>query len=332
MDPFRRKYSDRLGTLGGEQLQAALDRFDLGRLVVARPAAAGLFGQNVLLESTRGRYVLRGCPHSEWQLDKERFFARLIHERTRVPSPWPYQIEHSSEIFGWPFAIMPRLSGEPIGDPDLRDSFSRAEQLELAGALGEGLGELHAIEWPHAGEFDLASGTIAPLAIDLADWILEQARERLARCCVASGATTSEDVAWILEELARGEGALREPLAPGYVHHDYTEGNTVATRDSSGWRLSGVFDLMEGYMGDPEADLVRSIAQLSLRNLECGRRFVAGYRSRRELRPGHLERFRVYMLIDRLVLWEYGQRNRVWFEQGTSFRDFARWFVELAVF
>ncbi|MBI2759933.1 MAG: hypothetical protein HYX51_00705, partial [Chloroflexi bacterium] len=46
-----RQYSERLGVLTPEQLQAALDRFNLGRLLDARPATGGLFGQNVLLTS-----------------------------------------------------------------------------------------------------------------------------------------------------------------------------------------------------------------------------------------------------------------------------------------
>ncbi len=40
-----REYSKRLGILTGEQLQAALDRYDLGALGSAEPAQGGLFGQ-----------------------------------------------------------------------------------------------------------------------------------------------------------------------------------------------------------------------------------------------------------------------------------------------
>lgn len=37
-----REYSTRLGVISDEQLQAALDRFDLGRFVAAEPIANGL--------------------------------------------------------------------------------------------------------------------------------------------------------------------------------------------------------------------------------------------------------------------------------------------------
>ena len=45
-----REYSKRLGVINDGQLQAALDRFGLGKLVAAEPVKSGLFGQNMLLD------------------------------------------------------------------------------------------------------------------------------------------------------------------------------------------------------------------------------------------------------------------------------------------
>ena len=78
-------YGHRLGRLTGAQLQAAVSRFDLGRLVDAAPIPGGLFGQNVHLTTDSGAWILRGCPHYDWQLPKERFFARQIASRSRIP-------------------------------------------------------------------------------------------------------------------------------------------------------------------------------------------------------------------------------------------------------
>jgi len=46
--------------LSTQQLQTALDRFQLGRLIHAEPIPLGNFGQNVFLTSTQGAFVLRG--------------------------------------------------------------------------------------------------------------------------------------------------------------------------------------------------------------------------------------------------------------------------------
>ncbi|MGH2608436.1 MAG: hypothetical protein ACRDHF_05045, partial [Tepidiformaceae bacterium] len=109
-----REYSKRLGVISDEQLQAALDRFGLGRLVQAEPAMGGLFGQNIMLTTSEGEFVFRGAPHwdpeghYDWQFQKERLFSQIVHESgTGPPVPWPYLIEESEEIFGWNWAIVP---------------------------------------------------------------------------------------------------------------------------------------------------------------------------------------------------------------------------------
>ncbi|MGH7949360.1 MAG: aminoglycoside phosphotransferase family protein, partial [Candidatus Binataceae bacterium] len=95
-----REYSKRLGAISDAQLQAALDRFDLGRLIGAEPVQGGLFGQNLFLVSSEGEFVFRGSPHHEWQLPTERFFSKMLHERTRMPAPWPFLIDERTDIFG----------------------------------------------------------------------------------------------------------------------------------------------------------------------------------------------------------------------------------------
>jgi hygromycin-B 7''-O-kinase len=136
------KYSERLGVLTREQLQAALDRFSLGRLLDARPASGGLFGQNVLLTSTEGAFVLRGHPHLSRQLDRECYFARRLHETTDVPVPWPYLIDPTTDTFGWAYAIMPRLPGLALSDRDVHRQLSAQDQLAIAAALGHTIGRL----------------------------------------------------------------------------------------------------------------------------------------------------------------------------------------------
>lgn len=47
-------YAERLGHLAPEQLQVALDRFGLGRLIATAPVTAGNFGQNVFVTTSTG--------------------------------------------------------------------------------------------------------------------------------------------------------------------------------------------------------------------------------------------------------------------------------------
>src|SRR5829696_4304705 len=146
-----REYSRRLGSIDDAQFRSALERLGLGEFVRAEPVAGGLFGQNVFVASTTGEYVLRGAPHYDWQFPTERFFARVLHERTCAPVPWPYLLDPAEDIFGWSYALMPRMPGLNLSDPAVTATLSPAERLAIARAVGENLVLMHQLTWPAAG-------------------------------------------------------------------------------------------------------------------------------------------------------------------------------------
>jgi aminoglycoside phosphotransferase (APT) family kinase protein len=321
---FPAALSERLGPLSRDQLQAALDRFDLGALVDVRPTTSGLFGQNVFVTATSGEWVLRGAPHWPWQFAKERFFADQLRRHTRAPVPWPYLVCESRELFGWSYALMPRLPGTPPSE--LRNRLEPDDVREIARVLGAGLAELQRLGAASPGEYDPERGEIRPSDLPFSDQVAATLDDWRAKLLAIPGALDARDLALIDEVAERAQGALAEPLRPCFVHLDYAQGNVVVERGPDGWRLGGVFDLMTCAFADGEQDLPRMTASLASSDREAARRFIAAYcerGGRRELRPGHRERFRLYMLMDRLILWEYGRRNRVWFSDDASFRDFA---------
>ncbi len=338
-----REFSKRLGVLTHEQFQAALDRFELGRLIDAQPVAGGLFGQNVFVTSTAGEWVLRGAPHYDGQFQKERFFSRLIHEETDAEAPWPFLIERSTDIFGWHYAMMPRLQGENVGDPALQKAFTAEDRIGLARAIGEYLGQLQSRTSDACATYDYAADALAPLRAPYADWFIQQVRDWVTRCRSgrwdltqppiesASSATTDSDLAWVDEHIDASRGALAIPFAPVIVHTDYKENNTVAERTSSGWRINGVFDLGEAYIGDGEYDLARTACAYAAFGPDVLRAFLGAYAQLKPPRAGFAERMRLYLLCDRLIIWEYGQRNHVWFKEGMTLREWAEPQVEMEI-
>ncbi len=329
-DGLTREYSQRLGVLTVDQLQAALDRFDLGTIVDARTVPGGLFGQNVLLTSSNGAYVLRGAPHYDGQFEKERYFSRVVHERTQAHAPWPFLIERSTEIFGWSYALMPQLPGEHLSDPAVQRALMPHERVTLACAMGEYLALMQAATWDTPMTYDHAADDLRPFDRPFADWFVADARDWLARCRAASSETTQGDVDWVDSIIGRARAALAVPFDPVLVHTDYKDGNVVAERTSGGWRVNGVFDLGEAYIGDGEYDLARAACEYHLfARAESVQAFVAAYTAARPPRAGFAERLALYIVADRLILWEYGQRNRIWFKEGVSFREFAEPYVSL---
>jgi hygromycin-B 7''-O-kinase len=327
-----REYSHRLGVLTPDQLQAALDRFGLGRLLAAEPCPGGLFGQNVFLTSSEGGFVLRGHPHYDWQFPQEAWFAKAIAERTSVPAPWPYLIETDTAVFGWSYAIMPRLRGLNVADPPVREKLSEDDKVGIAAALGAGLARLHHLTSDFYGPWDRELSRPVPDPRPFRQVILESLETWYERCLAASPVTTPEDIDWCRGFVQQYATALDEPFQPTVMHHDYKEANSVFERGPDGWRLSGVFDLMECCFSDPEEDFVRSIYSYGPRNIERSKAFIAAYRAVLDLRPGYRERFLIYILRDCLVIWEYGQRNGVWFDPDTTLRPWLDPFLAIDPF
>ncbi|MEX2393721.1 MAG: phosphotransferase, partial [Actinomycetota bacterium] len=93
------------------------------------------------------------------------------------------------------------------------------------------------------------------------------------------------------------------------VHHDFKQGNLNFDEDN--YEPLGVFDLFEAYFADGEEDLVRML--WSVQHDEERRAFVEAYTDESPLRDGASDRLELYALADWLVIWEYGQRNGLWF-------------------
>ena len=330
-DAFTRDFGKRLGHLTGEQLQAALDRFELGDLIGAVPATGGNFGQNVLVSATSGEWVLRGRPHYPWQFPKERYFARLIAERTSMPAPWPYRVEESPEIFGWSYAIMPRLPGLQLDVPSVRAALTSDDEAGIATALGAGLGRLQELTWPHAGTYSAEEDGIVRRSHGHRATVLGELDEIQARCSDAD-LLSDADRRWIREIIEPNAEALNVPFEAIVVHGDFKESNVVVRGAGSDWQVSGVFDLMLASFGDPEEDLARPVSSYVSGRPHLAQAFIRGYVSGTPLRSGAQERFRVYMLRDRLMIWEFGLRPRNPRPSiEPDFRSWAEQFVRLDV-
>lgn len=305
-----REYSKRLGFITCEQFGAALSRLDLGVFVNAGAIPFGLFGQNVFVTSTRGEWVLRGCPHYDWQFPTEQYFAGLIHERTDVPVPYPYLLEPQTDIFGWSYVLMPRMPGVQLADEALAARLGGDDRMGLARAMARTLAELHAVGAETAGTYDYRTGGVRPFGKDYRETILDGITELLADAQSRNANTTAADAAWADQVIRENRNAMREPYGVSLVLRDFKEANMVAERQGGGWRISGVFDLMEAHFGDPEADLARQVGHYLRTAPAYAGEFVRAYLKLRPAPGGFAERQRLYLLHDSLIIWAYFQRTQ----------------------
>jgi len=330
-----REYSQRLGVLSDEQLQAALDRFDLGRLVSAEPLTKGLFGQNLMLETSSGRYVFRGAPHwnpageDDWQFQREQYFSRLVHEHpTGPPVPWPYLLDEGRDIFGWGFAIQPRLPGDVLQLAAPRP-YSPSEVAEQSRELGAAIAALHTVTLDAPGTHNPRTGAIEPLSGSYSQYVEATIGALLADSVAASKATTEADLAWARSVLEPARPALELPFTPTVVHLDLGFHNVLFEQRGGHWRLTGIIDWMTAEAGHPECDLARPLA--TDRQFRYGGReaLLAAYHAVHPPRPGFADRMRVFLLWERLLIWAYWQRQGGAFPPEMTMRTWTEPFVEM---
>ena len=88
--------------------------------------------------------------------------------------------------------------------------------------MGRNLAEMHALTWPFAGEYDLASDTIKLFDDGYADWFVSDVR------------------LWPAED-----------FQPCFVMNDYDPGNVTVDSRHGEWRVTGIFDLrIDGITGN----------------------------------------------------------------------------------
>jgi hygromycin-B 7''-O-kinase len=314
-----------LGEIDDRQLQAALDHFALGTLTAAEPLTNGLFGKNVALGTTSGNWVLRGKPWPagvDDQFRRERFFASTIRAACEVPVPWPYLIEAHSDLFGWPYALMPLLPGTTV-DTDGPTS-SGHDWDAVAGALGRAAARLRAVRFPAFGEWAPSSDELSVFAGSAGHWLAHRVERWIRACTDDKRSLADTDVAWLhalVDDVAVEIGS--DPPEPGYVHHDFKAGNVVVAKVADQTEVSGLFDLGEGLVADPLEDLARCTWDLANRiGPRCSATFLRTYVDPIGATVSW-ERLRAYVVFDLLVIWEFGSRpsNR-WFSAPT-FKDWA---------
>jgi aminoglycoside phosphotransferase (APT) family kinase protein len=326
-----RIYSERLGAIDDAQFETVCARFGLGRFVRAEPVTSGLFGQNVFLTTSDGTFVLRGAPHwvkgvedaewrreDRWQFTKEVFFARMLHERTRTPVPWPMLHDQASDIFGWPYIVMPRMPGRCFGERDILTELVADDRRGVAVALGENLAEMQRLTSAFAGDFSPVSIALEAFPEGPVGWMAREARTFVAMC---GARLSADDLRWIDDVIA---GARGEPEIT-YVHCDYKLNNLTVLKENGRWRVSGLFDFHEARFADGTLDVVRQACSYLDTEPALAQVFVEAYG--RRIDAGRLA---LYVINDRLKIWEYftqPETNADWL-RNTTFRGWTQRYMD----
>ncbi len=171
---------------------------------------------------------------------------RLLAEGTLFPEAdrWP-----------WPYIAVTRIPGRSVGE--LRADLSAADLVAMARALAPSVRALHHLQLPEG-----------------ADRLWTERREALR---VQAPARRRAEGGWpqtLLAELpAYLEATCRSSAPLRLVHADITEDHVLLRPATTGWRLAGLIDFADAFVGDAAYDLV----PLGLSLFRCDRGALAAF-------------------------------------------------------
>ncbi len=319
---------NKINHVTNRKLQLMLDRFHLGKLISSSKTTEGVSGQTLFVTTTMGLYVLKGKPLFMGQFIEEKFFIDNLNERTELLLPYPYMVDETIDIFGWSYALMPRLNGFNL--IDIQDKLNLTDQLIIAETLANTLLEMHSWKVHAFGEYDPIYDTICPFEDSFQSWIYKEIRYWLEDDKKYS-VVSHKDVEWVEEILDNAKIIFLNLTSPSFVMNDFKPGNFLLDSVDDNWRISGIFDFTTGYFGDPIADLSRmTIYYLDNGEEVLALRFLSTYYEGLKDKENFIERFRVHMLHQLILNWGCAHAiNQVTWDKNISFLDWAKRYTEI---
>ncbi len=301
-----------LGDITNHQLQLMLDRFALGSLISSEMTPNGVGKQTLFIQSTTGKYVLKGNPLYTGQFMEEKYFVDQLSKRTQLPVPVPYIVDESTDIFGWSYAIMPHLTGCHINDLEgLQDE----EKQQIGILLARTLHELHQWKTERYGEYDAAARDIRPFAEGYQAWLYGRIKYWLEDAKKYSD-VSSMDIQWVDDMLFNSLKAFTNcSNVPSFIMGDFNPNNILVQMDTGAPRISGIFDFTMGYFGDGLADLPPMLSSfLDDGEMELAKSMLNEYYRLTAEKELFVERLKIHMLHQRILDWgcAYATRQVTW--------------------
>lgn len=263
------------------------------RCTAIEPLSGGMINTVLRLRFDRAPYtavIKLNQPGSGF--DAEARILRHLH-RTGFPCPEVYLVDDQAQLVPYTFLLLETLPGTSLHEVELSQEHRERVERELAAALVD----LHGQTRPTFGAIDEA-GSPAWVDILMPDLHAIRAQPEIdARLSAAVLADVDRAI-----ELA--PQVLQAQGTPTLIHGDIWAANVIVHEAEDGWHLSGLVD-----PGSQYADVEMELAYLRSFN---GRwdSFFDAYTAHRPLRPGYLQRWRIYWLRTYLIhVWLFGDQH-----------------------
>lgn len=295
--------SNKLGDITNEQLQQMLNQHNLGELISAKRTDNGAMGQTMFVHSSKGDFVLKGNPLFPGQLKEEQFFVNNISKCSNISVPTSYIIDNSKSIFGWSYAIMPKLRGKHLNDREVADELINDDKEQIAEIIANTLSQLHSWSVDICGEYDSKTNSLKAFEEGYTIWLFNRIRYWLKDAEKYSEITFG-DIKWVDDVLQHAKDAFDQFDTPTFVMGDFKPGNFLVLYEGQEWKISGVFDFTNAYFGDPLADLIKILTiYIDNDELHEAKYLIKVYTADTDNKEQITERLKVHMLMQRILDW-----------------------------
>jgi len=321
-------YAGSLGKISDSQFDQALRKLGLGSFVKAGRVTGGVVGQNVFLTSTGGEFVFRGRPFYDEQFDVEKFAVDSLRAKTGIPTAYPYIIDNDLEIFGFRYAIMPRLTGIQTMTGGTRIlELSKPDRLEIARAMARCLAGMQFRLAPE--EYDSKLSDLCYEQIS-GEAYAQRVIGRTAPDPVGFPGITESDVKYIAGIIEQNRAALTVPFEPCFLHGDFKEDNVLFSHENGEWEVCAVFDFAMSHFGDGETDLSRLFAMYADEDAELTREFIRTYIKLKPPREGFAERLKIYGMQERIGMWYWAKGQGIaWWDEKLTLREWLEFYLNI---
>lgn len=206
--------------------EAPLKKYESGTMVVFA------LGQNTVIKLY--------CPLFYEDYKIERSFLESIEEKLGIPTP---KVIATGEFETWPYLIMSQLSGQPLST--LWHTIPEKEKESLLVQMGRVVHHLHHIP---------VSKALSPWVLDWPEFLKQQTQRTVTQ--QKQFGLAPEWLEQILPYLQKNEKELPITIHPVPLHTELVDSAWLVEEKNGHWKLSGLFDFGDAFIGDADYDLL----------------------------------------------------------------------------
>ncbi len=253
--------------------------------IAAGSCVRGPDGTHIVYYAGPSHVIKLFVPLFREDFDAERIVLRRVEGRLGVDTP---TLEFEGEVAGWPYIVMSRLAGQPLGE--VWETVEPGNRVEIVERIGELIARTRRLPTDEFGG----------LSVDWPAFVARQTATAAERH--AGGGVGQQLVDRIPAYLAAARPLLSDSFRPVLLFSDITDEHVLVSKTGGAWVVSGYVDFGDAMLGHRDYELVAPALDIALgdSDLLVAMLRASGYRDS-EFTEAFRHRMMAYTLIHRYL-------------------------------